>query len=160
MLQQNYNQFAISEIKKLFGNDIYINNQLDRKTVSNLVFSNPDLLKKLNEIIHPLVKSSFDVFVENNKNKDFIIIESAILVQSGFYKFTDFNVLVTAPLNIRLERVAKRDNLSIDAIKARISNQLDDSENQKFCNYSIINDNKHSVIEQVKEIINNYCQVN
>lgn len=145
---------AIAKQKKLFGDDIYSpDGTLDRKRVAAVVFSDETMLKALNNIIHPLVKQSFDKFLEENKDKDFVVLETAILISSGFYKFADFSVLVTADFETRISRVMSRDNATREQVLQRIKNQQQDDEIMKFCKYKIINNDINTLESQVKQIL-------
>ena len=145
---------AIEAIKSVFGNNIYVDGLLDRKSLSKIVFNNKDLLKKLEDIVHPAVKRDFDKFKIRYADKKFLLLESAILIQSGFYKFVDFSVLVSAPENIRIQRVKLRDDLTEEEISRRIKNQNCDAQSLNYCRYCIINNNETSLISQVLNILN------
>ena len=150
------NEKAIEEIKKLFGNDIYVDGKLNRKAVATEVFDCKEKLTKLNQIIHPLVKESFDNFCNTNSKKNFVLLESAILVDSGFYRFCDVSVLVSAPETLRISRVVNRDGISEKDVKSRINNQLREEEIEKVCRFKIINDDKNLVLPQVKNLLKNF----
>lgn len=144
---------AIKQISETFGADIYQNGILNRKQLASIVFASPQKLNILNSIVHPLVKAKFDDFVQCNNSTPYIILESAILVQSGFYRFTDFNVLVTAPEDIRIQRVVKRNNITPDEVRRRMDNQISDSETINYCRYVIVNDGVRMIIPQVKKLL-------
>lgn len=144
---------AIKCISDIFGADIYQNGILNRKALASIVFSNPEKLQTLNSIVHPLVKEAFDMFVVNHSASPYIIMESAILVQSGFYRFTDFNVLVTAPEDVRIRRVMQRNGISAEEVRQRISTQIAENEVSPYCKYTIINDGVKMIIPQVENIL-------
>lgn len=150
---QNENPKAVLEIKKLFGEDIYFGGVLDRKRVADIVFNDSETLRKLNEIIHPLVFEDFSDFVSRNEDKKFVVLESAILVESGFYKFADFSVLVSADISLRIKRVMERDGVSKEKVFQRMKNQLSESELKRNCKYEVFNNDIQTVESQVKEIL-------
>ncbi len=145
---------AINGMKAMFGDDIYTaDGSLDRRRVASIVFADPDALARLNAIIHPLVHEKFAQFVASHSECPLVLMESAILVQSGFYKKADFCVQVTAPIETRIARVIARDHATREQVLARISNQQSDSEIAKFCKYQIVNEYLSSVRLQVENIV-------
>ncbi|AOW19412.1 dephospho-CoA kinase [Urechidicola croceus] len=120
-----------NEIKKevidVFGNQAYIDNQLNRKYIAQIVFQNPDKLDLLNSIVHPKVRKHFRKFVENSTSA-YVIYESAILFENNGEKQCDFIITVSAPKNVRIQRVIARDNVSEIEVLHRIKNQLSDEE--------------------------------
>ena len=153
------NPIAVESIKKLFGNDIYVDGKLNRKSVAAQVFEDKDKLLQLNQIIHPLVKLSFDNFCNKNANKSFVAIESAILIESGFYNFVDFSVMVSAPESLRIKRVVLRDGLTPFQVESRINNQLQEVVMEKFCKFKILNDDKSLITPQVKKILDIFSHI-
>lgn len=146
---------AIAGMKELFGGDIYApDGRLNRRKVASIAFADPQTLHRLNALIHPLVRQAFTQFATINGSQPLILMESAILIQSGFYKQADFCVQVTADTETRIARVMQRDGISREEVVKRIANQLPDSETAKLCKYIIHNDNLQSLTPQVQEIIN------
>ena len=82
-----------------------------------------------------------------------VAIESAILIESGFRKYIDKLITIYTPEEIRISRVASRDNTSARLIKARINSQLSEEDKISQSDFVILNDNSHSLILQVSEII-------
>ncbi|OCK42872.1 dephospho-CoA kinase [Tenacibaculum soleae] len=118
---------ASEEIKiqliSIFGEEVYKNNQLNRPYLANIVFNNKQKLTILNSIVHPVVNDHFQDFISENSKKDYILYENAILFENGSNTFCDKIITVTAPENIRVQRILKRDNTTIEAVKNRIKNQ-------------------------------------
>ena len=126
-------------IVSIFGDLSYQEDQLNRKYISSLVFNNPDYLKKLNEVVHPMVKSHFKKFIEIQQPNTLIVYESAILFEAGSDSTCDVVICVIAPLNERIKRVMKRDQISEQHIKNRIENQWSDTKRNLQSNYLIYN---------------------
>jgi len=145
---------AIQGMKAMFGDDIYAaDGSLDRRRVASIVFADHDALARLNAIIHPLVHEKFAQFAANYSECPLVLMESAILVQSGFYKKADFCVQVIAPIETRIARVIARDHATREQVLARIGNQQSDSEIARFCKYQICNEDLMAVRLQVKKIV-------
>jgi len=113
---------TILSIQNKFGKSIIKNNQIDTKELATMAFSNPDKLKVLNQIIHPLVKNDFEKWLQLQQSK-FVIKESAILFEAGIDKNCDAIITVTAPKEVRIERVISRDNSTRKEVLNRIKNQ-------------------------------------
>lgn len=136
-----------------FGKDLYTENKLNRKKFAELIFNNEDNLKIANSIIHPEVANSFIKWSQQHSSSNIVAIESAILIEAGFKKHIDILITVYTPEELRVKRVVNRDNMRVENIKARINNQMSEEEKIKFSDYTILNDNSHSLILQVSEII-------
>jgi len=139
------------EIISLFGSKAYIENNLNRKWVAKQVFSSKERLEALNAIVHPAVAKDFKEWYTSQKF-DFVIQESALLFETGSYKKCDKIILVTAPKDLRIDRVVKRDNTSVEAVKSRMQNQFDDSQRIPLSNFIIDNVNRSETIIKVSEI--------
>lgn len=130
----------LNKIKSIFGSSVFENELLNRKKLGEIVFNNPDKLNELNAIIHPEVKVHFNEWLQNHSKDPFVIKESAILIETGEYKFCDFVITVIASLEKRIERVTKRDGVSEIEVMKRIKNQISDDKRILKSNYIINND--------------------
>ncbi len=135
-----------------FSEKIIDNNEVDTKVLSNIVFDNSEELNFLNSLIHPLVAEDFEKWCIFHKNKNYIIIETAILFESGFDKLVDFSIVVTAPLEIRLQRILNRDNCEVDQIQKRMKNQWDELIKVKLADFEITNDGQKALTPQISKI--------
>ena len=148
---------VINEIRKTFGEEVIENNLVDKKKLATFVFGNKDKLKQLNEIIHPKVRQHFINWVKQI-NSEIVFKEAAILFESGAYKDCDYRKLVTAPEDVRVERVIKRDNTTKEDIIKRIRSQWSDEDKAKLSNYVINNidleESKKQIIKIIKVILN------
>jgi dephospho-CoA kinase len=151
-LQQNDNQVR-SYLINLFGESIYSQGgMLDRKKLAHLIFNNKELMTKVNQIIHPVVRENFDKWAGMHADNEYIIYEAAILFESGYYKDFDLNILVIADENIRIKRVMQRDNSSEESVRQRINNQMKDAEKMKMADYVVENNEKSLLIPQIIEL--------
>jgi dephospho-CoA kinase len=139
----------IRQLVEIFGNDIMLNEKIDRPKLASAVFNHPHQLQKLNSIIHPEVRKRFDNWAEVFTDCTYLIYEAAILFESDFFRKLDGTILVTAPEEIRIERVMKRDHVSKAQVLARIKNQWTDEEKGKLADFLISNDGKKLLIPQV-----------
>jgi len=145
---------VMAQIKQIFHQNVMTSEgKLDRKVIGQLVFTSPELLKKLNAIVHPLVKTHFIDWLQQHKTASFVIKEVAILFESGGNKECDKVILVTAPEAIRIQRTMLRDNTSQEAILNRIQNQLSDAEKIQKSDFVISNIDVKETYSQTDEIL-------
>ncbi|RSC94021.1 dephospho-CoA kinase [Tenacibaculum singaporense] len=137
-----------------FGKEVYINNELNRPYLASIVFNNKEKLATLNAIVHPVVNKHLQNFIKENSNKDYILYENAILFENGSDSFCDKIITVTAPENVRINRVIKRDNSTIEDVKNRIKNQWSETKKTLQSNYLIENLTLTNSKEQVLKIHN------
>lgn len=139
----------------LFGGDLYKEGELDTKLLSSIIFNDKQKLEAVNTIIHPEVKKDLLKWIKNKSLKHKIVAtESAIMFESGFYKLANKMLTVSAPLETRIERVIKRDNTTREKVLGRIQSQISDKERMELSDYVITADDRHSLIEQTIQIVN------
>ena len=138
-----------TEITKNFGEDLLTKDGVNKEKMRALIFSKPEALHFINQLIHPWVALQFKKFVEANKTSPYLIKEAAILIESGGHKDCDKIILITAPEELRIARVASRDNISKEKVRERIALQMTDAEKIKYANYTWINDNRESMLKQI-----------
>ncbi|PXY39024.1 dephospho-CoA kinase [Flavobacterium cheongpyeongense] len=143
----------IEDIKSVFGKDVFENEVLNRSKLAEIVFTNSDKLNQLNTIIHPAVKKDFELWLQENKKYNYVIYEAAILFESGRYKDCDIVITVTAPEEVRIERVIKRDNTSRKEVLNRIKMQWKDEERIHKSNFIINNEHIEKAKEEVVKIL-------
>ncbi len=146
-------------INSIFGNDAYTSQGvLNRKYLADRVFANNSLLKQLNAVVHPAVRVDFKNWVKE-QNSEYVIYESALIFEHHQEANFDFIILVTAPLEQRIERVMKRNKISRDEVLNRINKQLPDEE--KAIKSSIVINNEDNMLNNIDiyeindKIINN-----
>jgi dephospho-CoA kinase len=140
-------------LRNEFGDNIFDDKVLNKEKLAQLVFNNPDKLEKLNAIIHPLVNKHFDNWVKSHKNSPFVIKEAAILFESGSYKYCDAIITVTAPIEIRIQRVLERDKTDRESILKRIQNQWTDEERIAKSDFVIHNTSLNQSLKEINEIL-------
>ena len=154
------NQTLKKEIINHFGSKSYSGNKLNNNFLSQSVFNSSIKLLKMNNLVHPFVKEDFLSWVKTNSKNDYLIKESALLIDSGGYKELDFNVYVLADKTLRIKRILERDprrNKS-DIIKI-INNQIEDSKASKYCDKVINNDGELLLLPQVLELHNQILKI-
>ncbi len=134
-----------------FSEEVYKNNQLNRTFLADIVFKNKEKLATLNAIVHPVVHEHFQTFIQKNKGK-IILYENAILFEIGNDKICNKIITVTAPIDVKLERVMQRDNNSKEQVLARMKNQWSDAKKIMSSNYIIENIELTETQKQVEQI--------
>ena len=140
-----------SDIIKAFGDESYINNELNRAYLSDIVFNDETLLNKINSIVHPQVEKEFNQWLLNQQSK-YIIYESAIIFENNSEDLFDKIICVIAPEEDVISRVMKRNSFSRDKVISIISNQLPDQVKINKADYIIENINKSDLTDRVLEI--------
>ncbi|MGB5370936.1 MAG: dephospho-CoA kinase [Flavobacteriaceae bacterium] len=138
-------------IIELFGRTAYNGNKLNKSFISDQVFQNKDVLKKLNAIVHPAVRNHFLSWMKN-QDAPYVIQEAAIIFENGKEAFYDAIILVVASLNARLKRVMKRDGISKSQIMMRIDNQWPDERKIPLSDFVIDNKARSNTLKKVQEI--------
>ncbi len=152
-----------SKISELFGEEAYDESgQLNRGHIAKIAFSNPEILKELNAIVHPAVGEDGIAWMkeQEQKNVPYALKEAALIFESGSYKQLDKVITVYAPEYLRIERVMKRDNSTREAIKSRIDKQMPEEKKIALSDYVIYNNGKQSLIQQVIKIHQQLKQLN
>ena len=140
-----------AELKTWLGGSFFTDEGLDRSKLAGMVFRNPDALARLNSIIHPRVR---DAFLEwsTRQNTPYVIHEAAILIETGFYKWLNHTILVTCPLDIRINRVMERDGTPLEEVLVRINSQMSDEQKIPLASYIILNDGLTPLIPAVLSV--------
>ena len=146
------NEKVIHQVKQVFGEKAYTDNQLNRKYLADQIFNNETLKEQLNQIVHPAVRQEFEEW-SKRQNTSIVFNEAAILFETGRYKDFDYPILVTAPEELRIQRVVKRDNTTIEEVKKRMENQWKDDKKKELASFIVNNDNQTLVTLQIEQIL-------
>jgi dephospho-CoA kinase len=138
-------------INSIAGKDLYADGYLDRAGLATLIFNDNSLLAKVNELVHPAVFEHFRKWALNQE-APYIIMEAAILFESGANRLVDKVATVVAPLGQRIQRVIHRNNLTQEQVMERIRNQMDDEQRIKLSDYVINNSETDLIIPAVLRV--------
>ncbi len=144
----------ISSIVGLFGSHSYRDGILDRAYLASRVFTDEDLLRELNALVHPAVADHFRKWASemDSEGYPYVIHESAILFESGLAVSMDYTVTVSAPVEVRIARAVLRDASDPEKIKARMAHQMDDAEREALADYVIHSGEYDILMPQVIEL--------
>ena len=144
------------QLVEAFGAECYDDQGLNRAYLAGRVFGDEVELRRLNGTVHPAVKDDFRRWADAQRGA-YVVLESAILFESGFDAEVDTTLAVMAPMEERLRRTAERDGTDMEAIKRRMEHQLSDDELHARAARTIVNlrmDYLESDVEQLHKI---YC---
>ncbi|WP_024770487.1 dephospho-CoA kinase [Aquimarina macrocephali] len=147
----NEDESVKKQIIALLGNDSYVNGELNRPYIANVVFNDSSKLLQLNAIVHPAVASHFDCWKSNQKG-NYVIKEAAILFENEGHKQCDYTILVSAPIETRIQRVLKRDKTTKEDILSRMNNQWEDTRKIPLADFVIYNKNIKDTENQVYKV--------
>jgi len=140
-----------------FGADILtFERTIDRRKLAAQVFNNPDRLSRLNNIVHPAVFIREEQFFEKVRRTDpsgIVIVEAAILIETGRYRWFDRLILTVCTQEQQVERALERDRMTREEVLARLNRQMPLEEKMKFADYVIDTSGpKEQTIEQTREV--------
>lgn len=137
------------DLCRLVGDDVYVDGMLQKQVLAKFLLASEDNKQAVNQIIHPAVARDFEC-------SGYEWLESAILFDSGFDRriHFDYIVCVSAPLEIRIQRVMNRDGISREKTMEWISRQLPQEEVLKRANFEIVNDGMEDIDEQILIVLN------
>jgi dephospho-CoA kinase len=145
---------VVQQVQTLFLENVTLENgQLNRNYIRELVFMDKDKLTQLNSIIHPKVTLDFENWLKQHKEALFIIKEVAILFEIKGQNYCDATILVTAPLETRIQRILERDKTSKEIILKIIENQLPEEEKIRLATYVIVNENLEKTYQLIDILI-------
>ncbi len=143
------------EIKALLGEEAFVEGKYNTAFVASIVFSTPEKLQALNQLIHPYVQQDF-VRWREVQHSPYVIKESAILFESGSYKDCDYIITVTAPLEERIRRVMLRDKIDRKTVEKRIKNQWNDENRIKLSTFVVDNGDFSRNLDKIQTI---HCKI-
>lgn len=144
------------QIVEAFGAECYGDEGLDRKYLASQVFGNAEALQRLNAIVHPAVKDDFRAWAERQQGA-YVVLESAILFESGFDKEVDATLAVMAPLEERLRRTMERDGANREQVLSRIAHQMSDDELHARADRTIVNLMREYLESDIEQLHKMYC---
>jgi len=139
-------------VQLAFGESMYLKGVLQKEALAKIVFNNAEALVKLNALVHPIVKQKFEDWC-TKQSASMVIKEAAILFESDAHLGLDAVVCVSAPEELRIERVQKRDGSSVEQIESRMSKQMQQAEKEELADFLIVNNEVQLLLPQVLAII-------
>ncbi|MCL2236262.1 MAG: dephospho-CoA kinase [Defluviitaleaceae bacterium] len=131
---------AYTEIWKTFGEKVLnYHGEIDRKILGEIVFKDKEKLAQLNDITHKyIIQRILEAFALSKSR--IIAIDAPLLIEAGLHEMCHVVLGVFAPMELRKERIIKRDGITPEDAAARINSQMSDSDLAIYCDYIIHND--------------------
>jgi len=134
-----------------FGDETFRDGVLNRRYLAATVFGDRHALARLEALVHPCVKRDFERWAAERTAEPYVVLECAILYESGMDAAVDRVVAVVAPEELRLVRVNARDGASAAEIRRRMAAQLSDDVLSARADYTIVNINREDLAADVAE---------
>lgn len=147
----NTDNSTICGINDIAGKNIYPGGKLDKAELARLIFNDQDKLRKVNALVHPIVFEHFREWAEI-QTTPYVIMEAAILFESGASDLVDRVATVIAPVEERISRVIARNKLTREQVMERIRNQMDDEDRIRLSDYVINNSENEMIIPVILDI--------
>ncbi|GJM01117.1 MAG: dephospho-CoA kinase [Methyloligella sp.] len=150
-----YEDEAVPILEKAFPGSTE-NNQVNREKLLSLLLKEEDGFKKLEILIHPLVRQKEWEFIKENKDKgsNLVAIEIPLLFETGAEKLMDVVLLASAPAEVQKQRVMARPGMTTEKFKTLLAKQMPDAEKRKKADFIVDTSCSLSETEdQLKEII-------
>jgi dephospho-CoA kinase len=148
----------MASLKEHFGGDIYTNEELNRSKLAEIVFDNPEKLALLNSLVHPVTIKDAGEWMQQ-QTTPYIIKEAALLFEAGSASELDYIIGVSAPQELRIQRVMERDKTTKEAVLNRMKRQMDEERKMSLCDFIINNDEQELVIPQVLKLHEKFLQM-
>lgn len=139
-----------------FGEAILSRGKICRKKLGKIVFENENAKKKLESILHPLVKIEIEEFFKQNEEQEVVFVLIPLLYEASFAYLFDKVILVYADDEIRLNRILKRDNLTKEEALKRLHSQISQDEKLHLADCVIYNNEELDSLEVIIKIIREY----
>lgn len=137
------------ELTALIGPDTYIDGTLNKVAVAQFLLQSEEHAKAVDAIVHPAVFEDFE-------KSGLEWMESAIMYESGINRLVDKVIVVTAPLEVRIQRVMQRDHISREKVLQWMSRQWPQQKVKRLADYEIINDGNADIDQQLNDFLCRY----
>lgn len=132
---------GLAEIVRHFGDDALLpDGELDRKKVGAIVFADKKKRELLNSIVHPRVIKAQDEWIRSVELDDpagIAVIDAALMIETGGYKRFNKLIVVWCEPALQLERLMRRDNLTVAQAEMRIAAQMPQDEKKRYADFSV-----------------------
>ena len=135
------------QLTELIGPDTYDNEgRLNKAVVAQFLLQSEENAKAIDNIVHPAVAHDF-------QNSGYQWMECAILFESGFEQLVDRIIVVTAPEEVRINRIMHRDGINSEKAQEWINRQWSQEKVRQRADFEIVNDGKQDLNQKINDII-------
>ena len=140
------------KLREAFGPEAIGENGPDPKALARIIFNDPDAMKLVNSLVHPAVARDFELWLEDHGNAPYVIKEAAIIFETGSQRHLDMVILITAPEEMRVKRVMKRDGATVSSVRKRMENQWPDEKKIPLAGLVLNNDSTSPLLPAILEL--------
>ncbi len=140
---------VVNKLVQTFGEQVWKNEKIDRNVLGKIVFNSEVMMKQLEDITWPAMEEEIDRIISDNHNK-IILLDWQLLPKTKYFKECDMKILVTAPLEVRIERAMKRDHITREKFMERENASL--ILREEDFDYIISNTDKEKTKKEVYQI--------
>ncbi|MBR2319043.1 MAG: dephospho-CoA kinase [Bacteroidaceae bacterium] len=145
--------YIVSELKRMFGEECYEDDgTLNRQYVASCIFTDKQNIKRVNSLVHPVVKRDFESWAEK-QNSNLVAVETAILYESGIIESVDKVLVVWADRETAIERTVRRSGMNRSQVENRLDNQMSTDDLLLMSDYSLYNDGDEPLLPQVVALV-------
>ena len=137
-------------LKDIVGNSLYNQEgKLDKKVMASFLVRGKKWADQVNAVVHPAVRKAMYEWFVVQESHPIVVVECALLFESGLNKDMDKIVSVVAPLQVRLDRIVRRDGCTEEHARQMISLQQSDDYRMKCSDFVVENDGKSDILHQL-----------
>ena len=145
--------YIVSELKRMFGEECYEDDgTLNRQYVASCIFTDKQNIKRVNSLVHPVVKRDFESWAEK-QNSNLVAVETVILYESGIIESVDKVLVVWADRETAIERTVRRSGMNRSQVENRLDNQMSTDDLLLMSDYSLYNDGDEPLLPQVVALV-------
>ena len=138
--KKSFKKFVARKLKFKFNSEF-------KKIIKNKILKSKETLKKLEKIIHPIVRREMFIFLRKNRNKKLLFFEIPLLVESKLMNFFDVIIFIKSKKNLRLKRYKLRKG-NVKLFSLLDKHQLKDTKKMKLCNHIVVNNKSLTVLKK------------
>ncbi|MBW6516400.1 MAG: dephospho-CoA kinase [Candidatus Cloacimonetes bacterium] len=142
-------------VVEVFGKEILLDGQIDRKKLGDIVFDDPEKLKILNSILHPLIIAQIQDLI-NSSSTEVIVFEVPLLFETGIEGMFDLIINISASHEVRLQRLVERDKLSAAEIEQRFRSQFSDETKRELADITVENNCRKECLFNQLEVLGQF----
>ena len=124
-----------------------------KAVLSQFICQNTTNADKVNQIVHPRIRSRAQRWIDLHHDSPVIAMECALLFESGFDSLCNKTITVAAPLEVRINRICRRDNITPQQAQSWIDLQMPQEDKIKRSDFVINNDGQHNLMPQIDDIL-------
>ncbi|MGE5437886.1 MAG: dephospho-CoA kinase [Syntrophothermus sp.] len=148
------NKDVRNAIIKEFGKESFKGDEVNKKFLAEKVFSNPENVILINSILHPqVIEETKKLITQFHKNNDIVFVEAALIYEADMEEIFDYVVLISADLDLRLNRKHTETKINLIELVNRDKNQIPDEEKKKRADFNFINDGSIKDLQKKADLL-------